>query len=69
VSGSENLYQVEFYSHGNVRFPSFKHDNKSRRNDVWITFLNKFSKLETNKGMLHFQSHIPKNHITNLEIK
>jgi len=28
---------------------------------------NKFSKLETNMGMLHFQSHTPKNHITNLE--
>jgi len=34
VSDSENLWQVEFYSHGNVRFSSFKHENKNRGNYV-----------------------------------
>jgi len=34
VRGSGNLLQVEFYSHGNVRYLSFKHENNNRRNYV-----------------------------------
>lgn len=34
VSSSENLKQIEFYSHGNVRFSSFNMGVKMRK--TWV---------------------------------